>query len=181
MATLSPSRTSRNSKNSENHVSYRRNRRHITRSFIAIPRNTPKVSRRLQPLLMYLIGLCAGESWCEVSHPRLAAVFECHERTAARWIYRLRDLGVVNYTPRKVSREFNLPNRYTLPHLEGFFGVGRKVSKNADQKPLEVSTKTTTRCSGEHSGNKPSRSTAKPSHTRLAWEQRKRENHPPRF
>lgn len=169
MRTLSPLCASRNHQFGENQVSYprhrARHRRRISRPFIAVPRDTPMVPRALQPVLLYLIGLCGGGSHCEVSHPRLAAVFGVDESTAARWIYALRNLGVLIYTPRKISVRMNLPNRYYLPHLDGFFVDSHKVLKNEDQKPLELTTKTTTRCSPVPM--------ARPAYSRST------ENHPP--
>ena len=85
---------------------------------------------------------------CSLTHDALVARLtkrrgrKVCDSTAQRQIYALRDLGIVEYTPRRVRGRYdkNLPNLYRLPHLEGFFEAtpgtakrARKVSMDADR------------------------------------------------
>lgn len=114
-----------------------------TRRFTAIPANTPVVRRSLRPAFYYLIQQCRHKAWCEITHADLAEEFGVHPATAARWIYGMIEQGAIVRVQRRSSRCWSLPNRYRIPHLEGFFESVDKVSNYADQTLRDLNTNTT--------------------------------------
>jgi hypothetical protein len=99
----------------------RRRRCRLTKPFVALPvgyLNT--IPKRFRSCLHTLIEKAAGGDYCEITHDDLAEELGCESDTARKLIYGLRNLGDIDYKPRKISSSKNHPNRYTFPRLAGF-------------------------------------------------------------